>query len=134
MDENSIAAKHREDDGDEAHAAREAAKARESMRLASDCPRCGEAPTCDVNPDRPAHRRVVVACDPCGLLRACSGATAAEAVARWNALPADFACAGFKGCGNRVDDEDGVCGECEARSYPEGGCPGCGGACQTACR
>lgn len=51
-----------------------------------------------------------------------------------NARPDDFPCAGYAGCTNTVDDEDGVCGDCEARGENTGGCPGCGGNCQTACR
>ena len=45
-------------------------------------------------------------------------------------------CAGFKGCPNMVNDEDDVCRECERReaNRQAGGCPGCGGTCQTACR
>lgn len=45
----------------------------------------------------------------------------------------DFPCQGFKGCERRVGHEDGVCGPCQDRE-PTGGCPGCGGNCQVACR
>ena len=48
----------------------------------------------------------------------------------------EFPCTGYAGCKNMMPDDDLVCRECEARNEREnaGGCPGCGGNCQTACR
>lgn len=46
----------------------------------------------------------------------------------------EFPCTGFKGCPNMMPDDDMVCRDCERRERDNGGCPGCGGNCQTACR
>lgn len=49
---------------------------------------------------------------------------------------AAYPCSGYSDCTNSVAEEDDVCGECVKRDEREnaGGCPGCGGYCQVACR
>ncbi len=82
-DENSIAAKHREDDGDEAFYRRERAKVRKAMDLATFCADCGAVPELTVSgyQDAPTFS---VWCG-CGWERQGYGKTAAIAVEHWNA-------------------------------------------------
>ena len=119
-DENSIAAKHAEDDGDAAYHRRQHEKAKAIMDKACFCPRCGGAPSFEIN-----SWGVVIACSDCydgapdaGPQMSVSAESLALAVERWNELS---------------DEEDDPDPEPEYEPDPLA-CPGCGGACQVACR
>jgi len=86
LDENSIAAKHAEDDGDEAHRWRLVAKARKVFANANYCPRCGGVPAWTGDED---WGQFEVGCEGAGCTRSVYGKTMAEAVDRWNAPDLD---------------------------------------------
>jgi hypothetical protein len=79
-------------------------------------------------------------CVSCG----CTAAHACPAGCSWvspdfnlcTACVGPFPCAGYRTCTNTVPHRDEPCPDCCARNEREnaGGCPGCGGYCQTACR
>jgi hypothetical protein len=119
-DENSISAKHREDDGDEAYEARQRAKDKAIMDKACFCPRCGGDPAFEIN-----SCGVTISCSDCydgapdaGPQMSVSAETLALAVDRWNEM---------------VDEQDDADPDPEFEADPLA-CPGCGGNCQTACR
>ena len=64
------------------------------------------------------------------------GNGAFPAAGDWEPSAGYFPCAGYPDCKVMVDDEEGICDACYDRNEQEnaGGCPGCGGNCQTACR
>lgn len=68
-------------------------------------------------------------------MSALPGGNGASIAGDWD-LDDLFPCSGYQDCRNQMESEDDVCADCIERNQREnaGGCPGCGGACQTACR